>query len=94
MEIIIHHDSAALQFVTNMDGALAYLRYTKSADGKTWNYYSTFVPEPLRGRQIAQALVKYALDYANDNQLKVIPSCPYVKKWVQAHPAYQHLITF
>ncbi|MBS0285832.1 MAG: N-acetyltransferase [Proteobacteria bacterium] len=91
MELTIHHDSAAKEFVTIIDGQKATLKYSV-INATTWDYYSTFVPNALRGRQIGQTLIKYALNYAKSNQLKIIPSCSFVKKWIQAHPDYQSLI--
>lgn len=92
MNITVTHQPDAKQFVSIIDGAIATLSYTVSNDGKTWDYYSTFVPSALRGKHIGQALVKYALTYAKENQLNILPTCPFVKSIIEAHPEYQSLI--
>lgn len=82
MAITITHDSANHQFVTTVDGKKAYLRYEIQEQGKTLDYYSTFVPPELRGQKIGEQLVKFALEYAKENQLRVLPTCPFVKKFM------------
>lgn len=39
----------------------------------------TFVDDSLRGKGIAEKLVMAGVDYARDNNLKIIPLCPYAK---------------
>ena len=52
-------------------------------------YLHTEVPPELGGRGIASYLIKYILDYAEQNQLKVKPICPFVKAYIDKHPEYQ-----
>jgi hypothetical protein len=46
----------------------------------------TEVPEALRNRGIGTQLIRSALAFANFNQLKVIPVCPAVKRYLEKHP--------
>lgn len=92
MDLHIKHDQANKQFTTTVDGETGYLSYSVSADGKTLDYKSTLVPPELRGQHIGEKIVKYALDYANKNHLQVIPTCPFVRRVIEKHPEYQHLI--
>lgn len=86
MELTIKHDSE--KFTANIDGQTAILKYSVAADGKTLDYYSTFVPPELRGQGIGESLARYALDYAKTNKLKIIPSCPFVRNFITKHPEY------
>ncbi|MCU0353141.1 MAG: N-acetyltransferase [Cytophagales bacterium] len=52
----------------------------------------TFVPEAGRGKGIASALAKHALDYAKDQNLKVEVYCTYVAGYLKQHPEYQSLV--
>ena len=52
-------------------------------------YLHTIVPPELGGRGVGSALVKYILDYAAQNHLKVRPDCPFVKAYIDKHPEYQ-----
>ena len=52
----------------------------------------TLVPPSGRGKGIGGTLVKYVLDYAREQGLKIIIYCPFVAKYVKAHPEYNDLI--
>lgn len=89
----IEHRLESHAFITIVDGKESLLRYrVVGTDGKTLEYYHTFVPPELRGRHIAQEIVKYALDFAKENHLHIIPSCPYVKAYIDQHPEYEDLL--
>ena len=51
-------------------------------------YKHTKVPGALGGRGIAGSLVKTILDDAAKG-LRVKPTCPYVKAYIDKHPEYQ-----
>ena len=51
----------------------------------------TEVDEQFAGRGYASALARTALDYARANNLKVIPTCPFVRKYLERHPEYDDL---
>ncbi|MCM2275341.1 MAG: N-acetyltransferase, partial [Candidatus Didemnitutus sp.] len=51
----------------------------------------TLVPPQLRGRGLAEALVRRALDDARAAGRKVVPACSYVDVFIQRHPDYQAL---
>lgn len=73
----IQHDAQKREFFAVIDGEKAYLAYCL-LDEHTADYYRTFVPDELRGGGIARALVDTALDFAEQQGWKVIPSCWYV----------------
>ena len=52
----------------------------------------TVVPVSARGKGIGSILVKYVLDYAREQHLKVIVYCPFVTKYLKDHPEYNDLI--
>lgn len=92
MNIVIEHDKKNHQFTSEVEGRISHLKYTALPDGKTLDYMSTYVPPELRGRQIAEQIVKFALDYAKENNYKVIPSCSYVDMYVKRHPEYNEIV--
>lgn len=92
MELSIQHQPQQQQFVTVISGKTAYLKYNLSSDGKTLDYYSTFVPTELRGHNIGREIVKFALDFAQQNNYQVVPSCPFVKQYIERYPEYKSLI--
>ncbi len=46
----------------------------------------TEVPMSQRGKGIGERIVKFALEYARQNQLQVIPSCRFVRAYLKRHP--------
>lgn len=92
MHVDVKHDKNGQQFTAEVEGKTGVLRYSIADDGKTLDYESTFVPQELRGKHIGEEIVKYALNYAKENNYKVIPSCPFVKSIIKRHPEYNDLI--
>jgi predicted GNAT family acetyltransferase len=80
----VKHNLAEGQFEITLEDKTAVLQYRRS--GESIRLLHTEVPEPLRGRGLANQLTRAALDYAHFNQLKVIPVCPFVKLYLQKHP--------
>jgi predicted GNAT family acetyltransferase len=93
MSISVEHDKEKHQFYAMVEGQRAHLDYTPSSDGKTLDYAHTFTPPALRGRGIAGQITKVALEYAMTHHYKVIPTCPFVRSYIEAHPEYRDLIT-
>lgn len=87
----ILHNHTAQRFETTIDAQTAYLSY-QTLDDDTLDYHHTIVPSELGGRRIGSALVKYALDYAQDNNKKVVASCSFVAKYINKHTSYQKLL--
>jgi predicted GNAT family acetyltransferase len=52
----------------------------------------TFVSPELRGKGIAEKLVRTALDYARSEQRRVVPSCSYVDLFIRRYPEFQTLV--
>lgn len=88
----IEHDPEHRQFITVIDGYTSTLKYSKHPDQNTLDYYSTFVPPELRNRGIAGTLVKFALEYAIENGYTIIPSCSFVKAYLERHPEYEKIL--
>ena len=52
----------------------------------------TDVDPDLEGTGAAGELVVGALDDIRSRGLRVIPVCPYVRSWIDRHPAYADLV--
>ena len=52
----------------------------------------TEVPEQQSGEGIASELVGKTLEYLHKNQLKMVPSCSYVRTFLRRHPEWNHLL--
>ena len=86
----IVHNQAAKRFETSIDGQTGYISYQENADKLVYDH--TIVPQQLGGRGVGSALVKHALNYAREQDKKVIPQCSFVASYISKHPEYQDLI--
>jgi len=91
MDIAVENDEKGRQFHAEVDGHRAHLDYVKQKDG-TLNLVHTEVDPALRGKGVGEALVRQALDSARSAGGKVIPTCPFVKKFLERHPEYQDVV--
>ena len=91
-----HYDvidnKAQKRFEIHIDDQVAFEEYdffTTSTGEEGIEYKHTLVPESLSGRGISGYLVKTILDNAAAKNLRVKPTCPYVKSYIDKHPEYQ-----
>jgi predicted GNAT family acetyltransferase len=89
-EIRIVNNEAKLRFETLVDGDLAYLQYRWYKDDIALMH--AFVPESDRGKGVAAALAKFALEFVKEKKLKLMVYCPYVIKYMKEHPEYDVLL--
>lgn len=87
MKYTIIHNQTDSRFETVVHGQLAYAEYAYFEGGL--NFTHTWVPKQLEGQGIASALIKFTMDYTQENNLKVIPTCPFVKAFMLRHPEYK-----
>jgi len=88
--VSVRHNSAQSRYETEVDGHLSYVEYTQ--DGNCLTLTHTFVPPELRGRGIAEVLVRTALDAARAAGRRVVPQCSYVARFIVKHQEYQPLV--
>ena len=83
---------AERRFVITVDGETAGIA-TYRLRGDVITFIHTEVSRPFGGRGLAARLAADALDDARRRGLRVVPSCPYIARYIQEHPAYQDLVT-
>ncbi len=88
--INITHNEQAQRFETTIDGHIGYISYQQQDN--TLVYDHTIVPPALGGRGVGSALVKHALDYAQEHDKKVVPQCSFVASYINKHTEYQNLV--
>ena len=76
----VRHNREKGRFEIEMDGGTAALEYSIK-DGRIVMSH-TFVPPEHRGRGYGDQLARAALDYAGQEQLEVVPLCPFVKSFM------------
>ncbi len=74
-----------------VDSHLAKIDYYRS--GTRIIFTHTHVPPELEGLGIGSQLARFALDYARENHLQVVPLCPFVLAYIKRHREYRDLVT-
>ncbi len=88
--IPVRHNPAALRFEAVVDGHLSVCEYEDVGDRRVFTH--TLVPPALRGRGVAEQLVRAALADARAAGLKVVPACSYVARFIDRHAESQDLL--
>ena len=91
MDVKIKFDEDQKKFYAIVEGKESVLQFLE-VDQNTLEYIRTYVPVELRHHGIAAQIVDHALKYAESNAKKVIPSCSYVRYYIEQHPQYEHLL--
>jgi hypothetical protein len=91
MDLEVHHDEKAGKYYAIVDGKESVCEYGSAGD-RVLNFWHTYTPPELRGRGIADELVRHALDDVQARGYKVIPSCWFVRVYIQRHEKYQPLV--
>ncbi len=89
MEVINNKRGFSFEIVLP-DGEIAHLDYRWLKGSMVLMH--TVVPPSARGMGIGGKLVKYVLDYARNNGLKIIVYCSFVAKYLEKHTEYADLI--
>ena len=77
----VTHNEKGQQFEMPVSGGLAVLQYQRGPD--RIDLLHTMVPPEDEGNGHGSSLVKAAFAYARSARLKVVPTCPFVKGWLQ-----------
>ncbi len=83
MNIQAIHDKENQVFFADIQGQKAELIYKMPEDGLI-DFTRTFVPENLRGNEIGKQLVTAGIEYARQNNYRVISSCRFAEKFLHS----------
>ncbi|HVZ63048.1 MAG TPA: GNAT family N-acetyltransferase [Lacunisphaera sp.] len=86
----IQHDRDAHRFETTIEGYRSVCEY-ELADG-AMVFTHTLVPPELRGRGVAETLVRAGLAEARAHGWRVVPQCSYVARFIERHAEFQDLL--
>ena len=88
--IEVRHNAAAKRYEAVVDGHLSVCEYELAGDNMIFTH--TLVPPELRGRGIAEKLVRAALADARAAGRKVNPACSYVAVFIERHREFADLL--
>jgi predicted GNAT family acetyltransferase len=77
------------RFEATVDGYPSKLDYI--LDGKNFVITHVGVHPALRGQGVAGRIVEVSLEYARENNLRVVPMCSYAASYIRKHPEYAEL---
>jgi hypothetical protein len=88
-EVVDNPDSS--QFEIRVDGERAGLAAYRLHPDRIV-FLHTEIDDSHEGRGLGGVLVRAALDSARERGLRVVPSCPFVRGWIERHPDYADLV--
>jgi len=82
-EFVVRDNPEMSRLETEVAGQIAALRYERHPHAVV--LVETDVPPGLRGRGVANALAKWAIETAERDGLRVVAACPFVQAYMRRH---------
>ena len=86
----ISNNETLSRFETEIQGHQAFLTY--KLKGNSLALLHTDVASELEGRGVGSSLARFALEYARERGLKVLPYCRFVSGYIEKHPEYAGIV--
>ncbi len=71
---------------------LALMTYKKSGENEI-TIDHTEVDEAMQGKGLGKQMVSAAVEYARENDIKIVPVCPFVKEIIDKTSEYQDVLS-
>ena len=91
MDLVVTDAPERHRYEAHLDGQLAGILDYDSA-GDRIDLVHTEVDPGYEGRGIGAGLTRFALDEARRRGLRVVASCPYVRRYLAKHPEDRDLV--
>ncbi len=91
-QVVVADDEVGSRYAAMLDGRVAgFAEYLRTGDRVVFTH--TEVDPAFEGRGVGGAIARYALDdVRRRGGLTVVPSCPFIRAWIDRHPDYQDLV--
>lgn len=90
-EPVVTNNPAWSRYELHVGGELAgFVSYR--IRGQAIDLLHTEVDPGFQGRGLAAKLAKATLDDTRARHLAVLPTCPYIRSWIEKHPDYADLV--
>jgi uncharacterized protein len=80
-EFVVRDNPEASRLETEVSGQIATLRYERHPHAVV--LVETEVPLAIRGRGVANALAKWAIETAERDGLRVVAACPFIQAYMR-----------
>lgn len=86
----ISRNSDRNQFEAARDGQTAVAQYRISGAQMTITH--VIVPPAIEGQGVGSALCQFAIETARDENLKIVPQCPFMAAYFARHPEHNDVL--
>lgn len=86
----ITNNESVNRYELHVNGSMAKIDYQRNGSQIFLNH--TEVPPELGGKGIGSKLVSLVLEDIDQQGLRLIPFCPFVKKYIQKHPEWNRIL--
>lgn len=91
-QVVVTRNEQESRWEARVEGALAGVAVYRVVDDDIV-FTHTEVDPAFEGRGVGGALARHALDeVAEDESLRVVPRCPFIRAWIARHPDYAALV--
>ncbi|MFD2936485.1 GNAT family N-acetyltransferase [Spirosoma flavum] len=80
------------RFELETEGKISIVEY-QHVDDETLALTHTEVDSSLEGHGVGSQLVEGVLEYIDQNNLKIVPLCPFVVVYLKRHPDWNRLVS-
>ncbi len=91
-ETHIRNNTHRHRFELETDGKLSIVAY-QHMDDETLALTHTEVDPSLEGHGVGSQLVEGVLQYVEQNNLKIVPLCPFVSVYLKRHPDWNRVVS-
>lgn len=94
MEVTFEHtkENAKGMFIMNLDGEVAANMTYSRIDANNIIVDHTAVAPSMKGKGVGKQIVQHMVDWARENNQKVLPLCPFAKAMIERHPEMQDIL--
>ncbi|MFO7445295.1 MAG: GNAT family N-acetyltransferase [Ignavibacteriaceae bacterium] len=87
----VKHDETNMNFSIKLNGKESSLKY-RLKGSNTIEMFSTYVPEEHRNKGLASKMAVEALSFARNKNLKVIPTCSFMRDFISRNKEYEDMV--
>lgn len=85
-----HPEESRFEVVDPSGEVAGFAAYRRYEDRVVFTH--TVVEDAFEGRGVGSRLARAALDAVREEGLRVVPQCPFIRAFVDRHPAYADLV--